>query len=313
MESETSVFLFEYATCTAQALPPSVAVEGRGMFKSLYEGFSNPSTFYHAADYLSAFKKLLRKADYVLAIAPETDMELYNLAKLIEESNCSNLGCDAGSIKIASDKFSTYKKLRNLSPKTEVYNGNGTSLDFPLISKPRDGVSCQGLRLIQDEKELSQLPEGILIQEYVDGRSMSASVLVGEEVRILSINTQEIIDFEYVGAKMPLPLADHENILAAVERIDGLFGFVGVDFLLADDEVIIIEVNPRPTTPIMGLKAAFNMNISEIIIKNYYKERIPEFRAVKTVELKKTRSKNGFVRCGNYSIVIEELNEDIGA
>ncbi|MFQ5800787.1 MAG: ATP-grasp domain-containing protein [Candidatus Hydrothermarchaeales archaeon] len=310
MRAENTVFLFEYATCTTEELPAKVAVEGVGMFKTLFDGFERPVSFYRHPNYLDAFREYLERSEFVLAIAPETDMELYRLTKLIEDSDCRNLGSNSKAVKLASDKLLTYKRLGNLVPKTELFKGT-TSLDFPLIAKPRDGVSCDGVMLVRNEDELKEVPHGYLVQEYMPGRPMSASVIVGEEARIISINTQELVGFEYLGAKLPLNHSNTEEIIEAVTKVHGLFGYIGVDFVLADGRPVIIEINPRPTTPIIGLNTALGINVSELILKNYKREKIPRIKPEKTVQIKKTRSNSGFVSHDGYSIEIEEIHEDI--
>jgi predicted ATP-grasp superfamily ATP-dependent carboligase len=255
MKQSGSVFLFEYASCSSGSLSPGVVVEGFAMFKVLYGGFERPFSFYNRKDYLESFKRCLDISDYALAIAPETDLELYRLTDLIEDSGSGNLGSSPRAVKTASDKLFTYKRLRDLSPKTQLFKGK-TNLSFPMVAKPRDGVSGEGVRLLRDEGELEKVPKNFLVQEFVEGKAMSASVLVGEEIRILSINTQEI--------------SDTEHITEAVHRVPGLFGYVGVDFVLEEGVPKILEINPRPTTPIIGLNPAFDINVSDLILKNYH-------------------------------------------
>lgn len=303
-----SVFLFEYATCTNESMPPGTAVEGYGMFKTLYSGFENPISFCNTSDYLDAFKEHLETADFALAIAPETDMELFKLTNLIEDSECKNLGSRSEAVRLTSDKLLTYSHLKDLSPKTESSKGK-TSLDFPVIAKPRDGVSCEGVRWIENEDELEKIPPEFIVQEYVRGTPMSASVLVGDEIHILSINTQEIADFEYTGAKLPVNIKNTEEIVEAVQKVPGLFGYVGVDFIMASDGPRIIEINPRPTTPIIGINQALGVNVSELILNNGKGNIMPEIQPKICVHVKKTHSKQGYVSCDGFSIEIEEIDE----
>jgi hypothetical protein len=317
------VFLFEYATCGAFAgLEPSITVEGMGMFKALLSGFENVTSFIdtripgfddfpRVKKYEESFFDSLEVSDFFLVIAPESDGELYKLTKEAEKSGCQNLGSSPGAIEAASDKLATYKALRGLAiPKTEVFDGP-TALDFPLIAKPRDGVSCEGISLVKNEGELESIPEGHLLQEYVEGQPASASLLVGDDVRILSLNTQEIDNFTYKGGRVPFETdADTEEIIKAAERIKGLFGYVGVDFIL-NERVNIIEINPRPTTPIIALNEAYGFNISQLILDNHYRESIPEFLPKKSVFLKKgSKKQNSFVSFGEYSIWIEDESPD---
>ena len=86
---------------------------------------------------------------------------------------------------------------------------------------------------------------------------MSASFLVSPEGRawLIGIGSQrmEIRNgrFEYQGgeipAAVPVPIA---QVRRAVDAIEGLRGFVGVDFIWDDAsrQATVLEINPRPTT-----------------------------------------------------------------
>lgn len=319
------VFLYEYATCGSMSrVSPSMAVEGLGMFKALLEGFEaccevtafiDPSLplfpDYPRKKYSDAtFIEHLDKADYALLIAPESGYELCNLTRALEKGDCANLGSSSKAVRAATDKYETYKKIKDLSPKTEVFNGS-TGLSFPLISKPREGVSGEGVFLVKDAADLSNVPENYLVQEYVKGRAMSASLLVGDEVKLLSANTQESENFRYRGARLPIEGVDTDLIYEAVSRIKGLFGYVGVDFILGE-ELKIIEINPRPTTPIIALGYALGINISEHILKNYNREALPEFKPRKRVRMMKLPGihPDSYISHRGHSILIRDLNED---
>lgn len=313
-----SVFLFEYATCGAFGeLEPSITVEGMGMFKALEQGFEDVASFIdfripgfdnfpHVKNHEELFFDFLEESDFFIIIAPESDGELHNLTAEAEKSGCANLGSSPEAIEVASDKLATYEAMRGLqTPKTELFDGS-TTRDFPLIAKPRDGVSCEGVSLIKNEEELKNIPDDYLLQEYVEGQPASATLLVGDNVRILSLNTQEIDDFEYRGARIPLETnIETEEIIKAAERIKGLHGLVGVDFIL-NDRVNIIEINPRPTTPIIALNDVYGFNISKLVFDNYYHENIPDFKPRKSVMLRKgPKHQNSFVSFGDYSIWVE--------
>jgi hypothetical protein len=312
------VFLFEYATCGAlEKLDPSICVEGLGMFKALLEKpvftfvdkripyFNFPRT----ENYMEDFLRYVEDADFALVIAPEEDLNLYNFTKIVERAGCANLGSNSRAIFRASDKYETYKALREFMPKTELFR-KSTTLDFPLVAKPRFGVSGKGIYLVNSEKELERVQKGYLVQEYVKGQAASASVMVGDETKIISVNTQEIENFRYKGAKIPFEIPEDEIIFKAVEKIKGLFGYVGVDFVLGE-EIKIMEINPRPTTPIIAFKGVYGIDVLSLILKNY-QGKIPEVRARKKVHLKKGRKTGkSFVHFKGYSIYLEY--EDLNA
>jgi predicted ATP-grasp superfamily ATP-dependent carboligase len=323
------LLLFEYATCGAfPELDPSLTVEGLGMFKALLEGVSaggvEVETFIdprlphfpelpRTENYRESLRKSLEQSDLGLVIAPESGMEHYRLTRGLEESGTANLGSGSEAVYETSDKYRAYRRLRGLpTPRTEVFRGRGTSLTPPLIAKPRDGTSGEGLFLIERQDSLNRVPEGYLLQEYLPGRACSASLLVGDEVRILSLNTQEQEGFSYRGAKLPLPLGDCEVIHQAVERFPGLFGYVGVDFVWDGEGIQIIEINARPTTPLIALERALNVPIMALILKNHTHETLPPLKAERPVHLKKVAGgRGGYVSYPPYSLILEELREDL--
>ena len=101
-----------------------------------------------------------------------------------------------------------------------------------------------------------------LLQPFVPGEPMSASFLVSPEGRawLIAIGRQrmEVRDgrFEYLGGEIPVscPDAVHE-LHRAIAAIEGLAGFVGVDFIWDEQSgrATILEINPRPTTSLVGL------------------------------------------------------------
>lgn len=322
MSSDT-LFLFEYASCGAfPELEPSLSIEGIAMFMTLLEGFQSftkVKTFIDervpffpdyptVENHDSLFDDYLSVADFSLLIAPETDLELYNFTKRLEKSSSANLGSNSNAVLKASDKYLTYKELKGVNtPKTEVFKGH-TTMDFSLVAKPRDGVSSEGIFMVKSESDLEKVPEGYLLQEYVVGKACSASLLVNEDIVLLSLNSQEMTDFVYTGAKVPIPVDDLEEIFKAVDRINGLFGYVGIDFILNNEGISIIEINPRPTTPIVAFNEVYDINLAELILKNYYRESISPPTARKTIHMKKVptvRSKS-LVQFQGYSILLEE-------
>ena len=60
----------------------------------------------------------------------------------------------------------------------------------------------------------------------------------------------------------------------AVESIRGLKGYVGVDLILGD-EVYLVEINSRITTPYVALRQMLNFNLGEAIVESV-KGHLPE-------------------------------------
>lgn len=322
---EGGIFLYEYATCgSIDEIPPPIALEGLGMFKALEQGFSSHhkvSTFVDPClnffpDYPrisfshDVFLNYLENSDECLLIAPESENILYRLTDILEDTDCANLGSTSKGVKETTDKYATYKRLGDLSPKTEIFEGT-TRLSFPLVAKPRDGVSGEGIFLVKNEKELAGVPNGYLLQEYIPGKPMSAGFIIGDETTLLSLHTQELQGFTYKGAKLPVEGIDPEPLFQAVEKIKGLHGYVGVDFILGS-EIKVIEINPRPTTPIVAFKRALGVNLGDVLLRNYQGRPLPKPSRKTPTQIIKLRGnvKDSFISFRGYCMVMRDWNAD---
>ena len=83
---------------------------------------------------------------------------------------------------------------------------------------------------------------------------------------------------------------------------------MGIDFII-NENISIIEINPRPTTPIIALNDVYGFNVSQLILDNYYSGTLPESKPEKNIFLKKgPKRQNSFVSFGDYSIWVEDEN-----
>lgn len=120
----------------------------------------------------------------------------------------------------------------------------------------------------------------VIVQEYVEGTDVSVSLISdGKNAIPISLN-QQFVELKndkgtYLGGKLPFESKYKDEAFQiatkAVEAIDGLKGFVGVDLLINADEkdiysVYLLEINSRFTTPYVGLKEIANFNIGKTII-----------------------------------------------
>jgi predicted ATP-grasp superfamily ATP-dependent carboligase len=133
------------------------------------------------------------------------------------------------------------------------------SEDQPALVKPLRGSAGLGIRWATPRDRM-QPPRGTYLQEYVEGTSGSAAFAAAGGQAVLLGTTRQLVGrdwnirppFMYVGSIGPLPLRAEQTgklqrigtVLAEQFRLVGLFG---VDFVMTDDEVWTIEVNPRYT------------------------------------------------------------------
>jgi predicted ATP-grasp superfamily ATP-dependent carboligase len=230
--------------------------------------------------------------DFCLPIAPEEDFILYELTRLIETEGVKVIGSNLDAVLTCSDKYQTYQALKNHLPMIDTHKvywdevGNYSNY-FPgrKVVKPADGVSCSAVQIVesfeefqrasQKIKEVSSFPYFIL-QEWVEGESASVSLLSNGKTAIpLSLNQQKVNlkdgQMDYQGGKVPFnhPLEEEAKEMAkkGVESINGLKGYVGVDLILGE-EVHLVEINSRITTPYVALCSMLNFNLGQAILES---------------------------------------------
>ncbi|WP_165229895.1 ATP-grasp domain-containing protein [Aquisphaera insulae] len=217
-----------------------------------------------------AWLALAREADYTLAIAPETGGVLASLARALEAEGIRSLGCSSGGIELAGDKARMAHWLEErgfASPASEVVmpaGGLPREARFPAVLKPLDGAGSLDTYRLEGPDDLPPGARSMplaLLQDYHPGVPMSATFLVGGgRAELVATGLQDVVvdrgRLVYRGGSVPVPApAAAPSLRRLVETVPGLRGLVGVDFLLeaGRKEAVIVELNPRPTTSIVGL------------------------------------------------------------
>lgn len=310
------LLVFEFATASGLD-DPSIFAEGYAMLSGLLDdlegmdadylisndleiissGFCNP--IFIKEDLAGWINENILKYDACLAIAPEEDLILYKITKLIERKGVDVIGPNSDAVLTCSDKYRTYEALKGKLPVVETEciffeNPDRYKTHFEdyteKIVKPADGVSCSGIEVVRSFKEFKEASFRMktnfpyfLLQDFIDGIPSSVSLLCnGKKALPLSLNFQNIQfknkKISYNGGYVPLEheLSDEAKKIAkkAVESIDGLRGYVGVDLILGEN-VHVVEVNPRITTPYAALKDILNFNLGKAIIDSVY-GRLPD-------------------------------------
>jgi hypothetical protein len=296
-----------------QELPSSLAKEGFRILNAILEDFSylpqhriitscddrlNLKLPAHEVipvkkeTYEEVFLSLVKTADAVLPIAPETDGILANLTAIVEKERKFLLNSTVEGIEMTGNKALTYKQFEKRGipfPKTEVVSfkedvaGKAERLGFPLILKPLDGVGCSGIFLLKSVEEIAgtllQLIQEtrhnqFLIQRYAQGIHASVSAISNGICAIpLTLNAQYIEETNRLTYKGGLAAIEHplkQEIFRWVqdlpEWIKGLKGYIGIDLVLTEKGPVFIEVNPRLTTSYIGVRSAVPFNLAEAIV-----------------------------------------------
>ncbi|WP_165063877.1 ATP-grasp domain-containing protein [Paludisphaera rhizosphaerae] len=287
-----TILIYEHITgggMIGEELPESLAAEGAAMRRALAAEFAAASPGHRvivtrdprvsaddgpwdsvAIGSIDDLFPLARQADYTVPIAPETDGVLEALTRRLEKSGCSHLGSDAGAVALAADKDSMTRRFRRVgleTPRTKVLEPGAAPPEewpFPAVVKPIDGAGSIDTFLVESRDEVNRLPgrEGRrLIQEYIPGRPMSALFLVHPLAGpfLLTVGDQRIEQtqnrFHYLGGRLPAEeYVDADLLMRAVKAVRDLSGLVGVDFIFDFERrrTVFLELNPRPTTSIVG-------------------------------------------------------------
>ena len=254
-------------------------------------------------------KMNIQNYDACLPIAPEENNILYDLTRIIEEQGVEIIGSSSNAVKLTTNKFDTYNILKDKFPITkteqvyfndsdrkiseyEVYFHNHVKNSSSKVVKPADGVSCLGVTVVNSFNEFMKAHDHLkmftklpyfIIQEYIPGINISVSLLSnGDSAVPLSLNFQYVSlnsgEIKYRGGKVPIKHTLSEIAMEtaknAVESIDGLKGYIGVDMILnnANDKVHIVEINSRLTTPYVALRGIINFNLGEAILNSIHGE-----------------------------------------
>lgn len=227
--------------------------------------------------------------DFVFPIAP--DLELVKIVEFLNSEFIGTVSSERCAIRIAADKFETYKVLKESgirTPWTDLLLDDTHIYEYPVIVKDRYGISCENLSLINNSRELETLREtlrdrdNLIIQHYINGMDASVTLFSdGKNAVPISLNKQEISlgrKSSYNGGIVPSDHPQKEEAFRsakmAVQSIKGLKGCIGVDMVIAE-EPYVMEINPRVTTSMVALEMASDMNIAESAV-NAYMGKLPD-------------------------------------
>ncbi|MCZ7357564.1 MAG: ATP-grasp domain-containing protein [Candidatus Methanoperedens sp.] len=203
---------------------------------------------------------------------------LNNRLQVLEEVN--------DKLKIAEN----FSKMDIPHPETRSLN-KASELGFPLMIKPRFGSGGIQNSVLRDEDDLSSFmersnTEEFIAQEFVEGIPCSASLIGnGDEAVIVALNEQLIgipwltrLPFAYCGNITPFNSKFNNEMIQYATRIAlefRLLGSNGVDFMLTEKGVSVLEVNPRFQGSIDTVELSMGINIFDAHVKSFSGE-LPE-------------------------------------
>lgn len=218
--------------------------------------------------------ELSHDVDAVLVVAP--DELLSGLTHAIE-GHTVNLGCPSSAIALAADKLECSRILaQNGIAVPEMFEGVQDASNLPgrYVVKPRFGCASEGISIN------GIINEGSIAMEFIEGEHLSVSLVASKDsVLPLTLNRQYIyIDLDgdggisYDGGVVGYDSERKAEVFDAAKRaavVLGCRGYVGIDIVLGD-KPYIVDVNPRPTTSIIGMASVIDAELGQLIVDARY-------------------------------------------
>ncbi len=192
--------------------------------------------------------------------------------------------------RIALDKWLLIKKFKRFGlpcPKTYLAVNECEDLGYPLIAKPRRGrgsrnvVEIKSKEQIEAYKVLTGLSnKEILIQEKIEGREFTVSVIVNKNGDVLAVVPKEIIYKKGITvAAVTRNINNIQDVGVEIQKKLKPNGPFNMQLILRNDGMpIIFEINPRYSTTI-ALTMEAGINEIDILIENKaYLGRLLAFR-----------------------------------
>ena len=239
-------------------------------------------------DVWMCWERCIVQCDAVWPIAPESGGALERLSRMALDHGKCLLGSSPQAVAVTASKSATLTQLAAAGvPVVPTWRASDLAVSEagPWVAKPDDGVGCEDARLFQSVEEMSAwLAQGgrwssHVVQPLIAGEAASLSMLCRDgQAWLMSCNRQLVRlrqgEFEYMGSELN-GMARYWNdfsVLASTVAgaIPGLAGYAGVDVMVCDDGLKVLEVNPRLTTSYAGLHRAAGANPAWMVLDLLY-------------------------------------------
>jgi carbamoyl-phosphate synthase large subunit len=214
--------------------------------------------------------------DVILQFGGQTSI---NLAKELENAGVHVLGTPADTVDQMEDRDLFYQFLDKIGiPKLDGFTTHSSEetktfaekLGFPILVRPSYVIGGSGMKVLYSAEELSDFLRNdevvypVLIDTFLQGKEAEVDVLTdGSDIFIPGIfehlegtgvhsgDSLTVTPPQSLTESVQNRIISHSRNIAANMNYKGLFN---IQFAVKDDEVYVIEVNPRAsrTAPIMS-------------------------------------------------------------
>lgn len=231
----------------------------------------------------ATIKACIGNADAVWPVAPESAGILEAASRHILDEGRLLIGCAPDAVKAAASKHRTSAVLKAAGiPVVDTYRPGDPLPDVTgaWVIKPDDGAGCSDTHIFPDRDAARAWvaehgPERYVLQPYVHGRHRSLSLVCAKgQVLLLSLDEQRIAvsdnQLHYMGSTVNGVAGPYQQCRLLAERVlaalPGLWGYVGIDFIMGPDGPVVLEINPRMTVSHGGLHESVGHNPAALLV-----------------------------------------------
>ena len=148
-----------------------------------------------------------------------------------------------------------------------IFEAGDFEINFDDINKINNNIV---LKSEEDLDKIKEIKGEILLQEFIDGIPISCSILsTGYESTALTVNRQlmgedGLYAKGYCGNIVPFKTKEEDKIKRISENIIlslNLMGSNGIDFILRNNELYILEINTRLQDTLWGIEKRLGINL----------------------------------------------------
>ncbi|RLI48990.1 hypothetical protein DRO61_05700 [Candidatus Bathyarchaeota archaeon] len=265
---------------------------------------------FHPEKLLQLFHKMI-KIHRIDGVLLSSGLEDFQNILLSIKDHVKFLGNNPSNISKVRDKvhfFKTLKRLKIPHPETAFVEDlldakkKAKDIGYPIIIKPEKGFGGIGVRKVSDKKHLTSIfkryfpiEKRILIQEFIPGQAISASLIsTKEKVLTLTVNEQLLgmsnlgqrEEFGYCGNIVPLTSSNklRERCIAMAERVISTYNLIGsngVDFVVSAEGIPkIVEVNPRFQGTLECVERVLDINLVQAHLDAFNLRTLPKLKII---------------------------------
>ena len=247
---------------------------------------------------LETSKDFIDEADYIIPISGISPGEFSkkDQKKILGKKDFSQI----------ENKFKFYEKIKDefTVPETflikdvdEAIEISENKPEVKYIIKPVKGSGGYDINLLNNDSTIQlKDSENYILQEYIDGINLSSSILARKDIKKTIMNSRLLTenDFKnnnsyiYIGNILPLTKESSLSNIGNIDEINkqmietsqnlaykfNLIGSNGVDYILNENGLYVIEVNPRIQGTFECVEKSLQINMLDAHIKSCMNESV---------------------------------------